>query len=75
MSGTKNKKLYTCVLLYIYHLKCLKFLKIKNYAFNILFPLTQSKSKSQQQEVCTVSSIVLLLTLIGQDMEFVSIII
>ena len=44
---------------------------MKNYAFNILFPLTQSKSKSQQEEVCTVSSIVLLLTLIGQDMEFV----
>ena len=34
--------------------------------------LTQSKSKTQLQEVCTVSSIVLMLTLIGHDMVFIS---
>ena len=37
--------------------------------------VTQSKSKTQQQELCTVSSIVLLLALIGHNMVFVSIII
>ena len=35
-------------------------------------PVTQSKSTMQQQEVCTVSSILLLLTLIGNNMEFIS---
>ena len=36
-------------------------------------PVTQSKSKTQSQEVCIVSSIVILLTLIGHNMIFISI--
>ena len=33
--------------------------------------LTQSKSKTQKQEVCTVSSIVLLSNLMGHNMVFI----
>ena len=43
---------------------------LHNYRSN---KLTQSKSKTQSQEVCTVNSIVLLLTLIGHNMAFKSI--
>ena len=41
--------------------------------YTLSMQLTQSKSKIQLKEVCTVSSIVLMLTLIGHDMVFLSI--
>ena len=42
---------------------------------NVNFWLTQSKSKTQSQELCMLSSIVLLLTLIGHDRVFIQFII
>ena len=50
------------------------FFEVPDECFQIIVrkKLTQSKSKTQKQEVCTVSSIVILLTLIGHDMVFIS---
>ena len=49
--------------------------KTSCFGWNILYvevcQVTQSKSKTQKQEVSTVSSIVLLLTLIGHNMVFI----